>query len=106
MALLGTKYTVVYEAKNLASGLTGITATIVKPDSSTIGPLALIEYAAPDLAGVYYAEFTPSTADPEGEWIGVIESPNEGNHRRAFRISFELPATGVTGGSIYNPTPP
>lgn len=91
MATLGKKYTVVYESKNLRTGITGITTTIKKPDGSTIGAFSLTEYSEPEFSGIYYAEFNTSVNDPVGEWIGVINSPNEGNYSRAYRISFFLP---------------
>jgi len=99
MELLGKPYKIVYESKNFVSGLTGIIATLIKPDGNTLGPFALTEIAESGFSGVYSANVTLTTSDQEGMYTGVIFSPNEGNYSRAFKVSFINPDT-IGGGAI------
>jgi hypothetical protein len=100
MPILGEKYTIVYEAKNFKSSVAGITARVTKSNGSTIGPFVLNEFTTPGYEGIYFAEFNTSLADPVGEWVGVINSPNEDNYKQAFRASFQNPSQGGGGPSF------
>lgn len=78
MYYLGTTTRVVYEAKNRTIGLGNISAMVVKPDGSELGPYAL----APMPGGVYFAglysfNLPTSSSDPEGSWYVSIYSADE-----------------------------
>lgn len=89
MAYLGTPHRVFYVAKNLATGLTGITAKVLRPDNVVIGtfPLSASPGGAP-FAGLYYFDLITANTDPEGEWMCMVDSPSEGI-RSPLKISME-----------------
>ena len=97
MAYLGTPYRVLYEAKNLKSGLTDGKAFVVKAENSVAGLFSLSEYSFQSLAGLYYFDLITSLFDVEGEWTVMVLSPSEGI-RYPYKISFQrnpLPEIGV-----------
>ncbi len=100
MELLGKPYKIVYESKNLVGGLTGIFATIIKPDGNAIGPFPLTEIAQAGFSGVYTATLNLTTSDLEGTYTGLVISPNEGNYSRAFKATFIHPDSVGGGGAI------
>jgi len=88
MALLGVPFKITYWAKNAASGLTSITAKIMRSDGVVIGPLILTEVVSdPLFSGSYTATYTPGENDPEGNYSMVISSPNENAHK-AFKTEY------------------
>ena len=90
MASLGKPETVLYTAKNLASGLPDIFAKVIKPNGDIVGPFSLVEMSEPEFAGVYKFEFlTDEFNDPLGTYVGVICSPSELNYRTPFKITFD-----------------
>lgn len=88
MAYLGTPYRVIYESKDLRPGLTDVKAFIVKPDSSVAGVFTFAEMPFQSMAGIYVFDLMTSLNDVEGEWMGMIHSPSEGN-KSPFRISMQ-----------------
>lgn len=88
MAHLGTPYRVIYESKDLRPGLTDVKAFIVKPDSSVAGVFTFAEMPFQSMAGIYAFDLMTSLDDVEGEWVGMIHSPSEGN-KSPFRVSFQ-----------------
>lgn len=97
MAILGLPYRIIYEAKDLRSGLVDVFARIRKPNGVWIGPFPLTEESDPSMAGIYTYNLSTALADPEGEWYGHIDSPTE-NHRVGIRISFSR--SSGSGGTI------
>lgn len=100
MPILGQIYRITYVAKNQKSGLSNITAKVLKPDGSIVGPLALAEIVDASFNGAYMAQYTPSTSDPEGGYVFAIASPNEGNHRAFKTESFHIKDTSIPIGDI------
>lgn len=87
MAILGVPYKITYWAKNHKSGLSTITANVLRPNNTIVGPLILTEIADASFAGAYTATYNASVNDPEGNYIIVVNSPEENNHR-AFKTEF------------------
>lgn len=87
MAILGVPFKISYWAKDAQSGLSSITAKIMRPDGIIIGPLILTELADAFFAGSYSATYTPGENDPEGNYIIAISSPNENSHK-AFKTEY------------------
>lgn len=96
MSILGSAYRLVYEARNFRVGLTDVVATVIKSDSSKIGPISLVESTESGFEGVYLANIPTSEADPIGEWIGLISSASDGL-KSTFRMSMQKVSSG--GGS-------
>lgn len=86
--VLGQAHRITYISKSLVSGLTDIKAYVIKPDLTRVGPFALNELADTKFSGVYFFDFNTAPTDSPGEYIGIIESPSEGNHRAPFKINF------------------
>ena len=87
MAILGIPFKITYWAKNAQSGLTSITAKVMRPDGAIIGPLILTEVADAFFAGSYTATYTPGVSDPEGNYIIALSSPGESSHK-AFKTEY------------------
>lgn len=87
MAILGVPFKVAYWAKNAKSGLSSITAKVMRPDGTIIGPLILTELADPSFAGSYSATYNTTVNDPEGNYIFVVSSPQESSHK-AFKTEY------------------
>ena len=87
MALLGVPFKISYWAKNAKTGLSSISAKVLRPDGVIIGPLLLTEVADTFFQGNYTATYSPSTTDPEGNYIISLSSPNEDNHK-AFKTEY------------------
>ena len=83
---LGNKYRILYEAKNLQTGLSNISATLRRPDGVKIGPVNLTEEGFSELLGNYAYDLTISANAPVGEWTGTILSSDEGI-KSSFRFS-------------------
>lgn len=97
MAQLGQNERIVYTAKNLQSGLTGLTAYVLKPNGSRVGPFNVVEFADVNFKGFYFFDFiTDKNNDDFGTYTGVIISPNEG-HRTPFKIVYEEISVGELG---------
>lgn len=97
MAILGRPYPLLYLAKNGVSGLTTITAKVLKPDLSVLTTLTLAEISEAGFEGRYTATvYTDAGTDPEGEYLVAI---NEGvsGHPAIHRISYEKLASDPTG---------
>ena len=76
-------------AKNLASGLTGITAKVLRPDNSVIGTFPLSPSpGGASFSGLYYFDLVTAVTDPPGEWMAMVESPSEGI-RSPLKVSCE-----------------
>jgi hypothetical protein len=86
-ALLGTAYRVSYIAKKFESGLTDITAQVIKPNGSVIGVFSLFEFDSAAFKGMYYFDLSTDVSDPEGEYIGLIHSPSE-DLKTGFKVTF------------------
>jgi len=68
VAKLGSPYPLLYLSKNGVSGLTTITAEVLKPDLSLFTSLTLVEIGVAGFEGRYTATvFTNASNDPEGE---------------------------------------
>lgn len=97
MAQLGQNERITYTAKNLQSGLTDLTAYVLKPNGSRLGPFDVDEYGDANFKGFYFFDFiTSKTTDAFGTYTGVIISPTEG-HRSAFKIVYEEISVGELG---------
>jgi hypothetical protein len=83
-SILGVPYKVFYAAKNFKTGLTDISAKIVKSDGVVIGPILLAELPEPGFTGTYTATIATSESDPEGDWLGIV---NENGHSYPFRVT-------------------
>jgi hypothetical protein len=94
MGFLGKPYRVMYEAKRRLTGLTDITAVVLKPDNTLAGvfPMNAVGFGA--FYGVYYFDFITTTSDPEGEYFVMVNSPTE-NNTSHLRLSLYL-ATDLT----------
>ncbi len=89
MAFLGTPHRIFYVAKNLATGLTGITAKVLRPDNAVIGTFPLSPSpGGVSFGGLYYFDLITSTSDLPGEWMVMVDSPSEGI-RSPLKVSFE-----------------
>lgn len=77
MGQLATPYRIVYQAKNFTTGVTGVVAFVMKPNNAMAGPFPMTEMASPFL-GNYYCDFFTTSSDPQGEYLEMIFSPNEG----------------------------
>lgn len=99
MANLGVPFKIAYWAKDAKSGLTSITAKVLKPDGTTVGPLILTEVIDPDFSGSYTATFNTLTNDDEGNYLFVISSPSEGNHK-AFKTEYFQGKPTISGVDI------
>jgi len=86
MAVLGTPYRVMYESKNLLSGLTNVIAQVMKPNGSVAGVYSLTELSG-FFAGIYYFDYTTLSTDPVGEYIVMVYSPSE-SVRAPCKITF------------------
>jgi len=99
MALLGVPFKITYWAKDAKSGLSSITAKIMRSDGVIVGPLILTEVVSDSLfSGSYTATYSPSTNEPEGNYTFVISSPNENSHKAFKTEYFEQRAEGSVGG--------
>jgi hypothetical protein len=88
MALLGVPFKLVYWAKNAKTGLTSISAKIMRSDGLVIGPLIMTEVVSDSsFSGSYSATYSPGVNDPEGNYTFVISSPNENGHK-AFKTEY------------------
>lgn len=83
---IGRPYKVVYCAKNFKTGITGITAKVLKPDGSVHSNYTLSEFSESGFEGMYFFNFLSNSVDPYGEYTVAIDSPNEGNHKAKFKI--------------------
>lgn len=90
---VGTNYRVVYETKNLVSGIDNIFATIKKPDGNKIGPFQLVEEVIAELVGTYSIEIPIPSNAPIGEWTGLVISIDEG-----IKSGFRFSVTDLDGG--------
>ena len=97
MARLGIPLRITYEAVNFRSGLTGITATVLRPDGFKMGPVALTEIAHAEFSGVYQAIVPTNLGDPEGDWIYTV---NESGKRSTVKVNLTL----NEGGGSVDPT--
>ena len=97
MAELGKLFKLTYAAVNFRSGLTGITAVIIKPDGTKLGPAALNEFADPELAGVYYLDVPTNSNDPSGDWIAIV---NEAGKRSPIKINLMSPVEGSVSSEL------
>lgn len=96
MAKLGVPYRLMYEAKNLTSGLQDVTAEVHSPNGAALGTLSLTEETG--APGIYTADFvTPSNGD-EGEYLVIYSSPSE-NIKAFSRISYVRPTGAVIQGN-------
>lgn len=96
MAILGRPYPLLYLAKNGKSGLTTITAKILKPDLSVFTTLTLAEISEAGFEGRYTATvYTDAGTDPEGEYLVAINEPN--GHPAIHRISYQKQQSDPTG---------
>jgi len=86
--VLGQPHRITYISKSLVSGLTDIKAYVIKPDLTRVGPFLLSELADSKFSGFYFFDYVTLAADAPGEYIGVVDSPSEGNHRAPFKINF------------------
>lgn len=103
---LGKIERIIYEAKRLQTGLTGITAYVLKPGSVVGGSFALNEYSFAAFRGIYFFDYLTSDTDPEGTYTIVISSPNENNYRTVTKVDlFSTETSGVAttlGGLSFN----
>ena len=83
-SILGVPYKIYYAAKNFKTGLTNISAKIVKSNGIVIGPILLAEIPEPGFSGTYTATIATSESDPEGDWLGIV---SETNHSYPFRVT-------------------
>lgn len=67
-----------YIAKNNLSGLTNITARVLRVDGSVVGAFPLMEAASAFFQGLYSFDFITQISNPPGEYLFVINSPTEG----------------------------
>jgi len=104
MALLGLNYPIIYQAKNLQSGLTNITVKIIRPDNSVLGTFQMSEMTAQGMNGVYKYDLNTLSSDLKGEWLGNVDSPTEA-YKVALRINFDSPniAGGIVDTSVKVP---
>lgn len=98
MAKLGFANKILYTSKDLIAGLANISAKIIKPNGSVIGPFVLTEMTEPGFEGNYFFTFSTSLSDPEGDYIGSIISPDE-SHKTNFKVSIYADSSGG-GGTI------
>ena len=80
---LGKNSRISYESKNKRTGLVNISVIIQRPDSVDLGPFPLVEYKA----GYYKYDFVTTLSDLEGDYLGIISSPSEGDHCAHFKLS-------------------
>ena len=92
---VGTNYRVVYESKDLKSGIDNIFSIIKRPDGVKVGPTQLSEELIAELAGTYSVEILIPTNAPIGEWSGVVYSMDEG-----FKSAFRFSVTDGLGGGV------
>lgn len=92
---VGTNYRVVYESKDLVSGVDNIFAIIKRPDGVKVGPIQLSEEVITELAGTYSVEILIPTNAPIGEWSGVVYSMDE-----ALKSAFRFSVTDGLGGGV------
>lgn len=95
---VGGTYRVLYEAKNLSTGLDNIFATIRRPDGVKVGPVQLSEEIIPELLGNYSYDLLIPTNAPVGEWTGTIFSTDE-NVKSSFRFSVQDESSGSVSGA-------
>lgn len=76
MAFLGVPYRILYEAKNLETGLGAIQVRIVRPNSVVDGPFVMSELAAP-FSGRYIFDYANSPTYPQGSYFAFISSPGD-----------------------------
>ena len=98
MNYLGTPFKITYTARNFVSGLTGIIATVRRPDGLKVGPVSLVEIADSEFQGVYEASFPTTVGDPQGDYVVVVK---EGNYKSHSKISLFRNEGG--GSSIESP---
>lgn len=91
MARLGLPLKITYEAVNFRSGLTGITATVLRPDGVKLGPIALTEIAHGEFSGIYQGVVGTSLGDPEGDWVYTVI---EGTRRSTVKVNMTLSEGG------------
>lgn len=96
---LGKPAVISYQSKNGTTGLTDIKVTIIRPDLTPVGPFALTEYSP----GFYSYSFSTSLLDPEGDYLGIIDSPSE-SLQTHVKLSLFQPESGggasVTVGGV------
>lgn len=85
-----------YLSKNGKSGLTTITAKVLKPDLSLFTTLTLVEIPEAGFEGRYTANvYTNASNDVAGEYLVSINEPD--GHKAIHRISYEEQPSDPTG---------
>lgn len=84
MNFLGTPFKITYTARNFVSGLTGIIATVRRPDGLKVGPVPMTEIADSEFSGVYEAIFPTTVGDPQGDYVVVVK---EGTYKSHSKVS-------------------
>ena len=100
MAKLGRPFPILYLSNNGESGLSTITAKVLKPDLSVFTSLTLVEIAEAGFEGRYTATVFTTTSDIEGEYLISINEPN--GYKSISRISYDLPTPDPIGGIGIN----
>jgi hypothetical protein len=104
MAELGQPYRVIYEAKNFQGGLANISVSVRLPNSTTEGPFALAELPAP-FAGTYFYDYNTGLGDPQGNYLFLVTSTDEGGHKSGKTEYFAPPVaagSGLTAEQVQN----
>lgn len=86
--LRGKPHRVIYTAKNFVSGLSQLSLKVICPDLVIKGPFQLTEFEDPFLSGVYYYDHLTSEDDQTGDYIFIINNPEQ-NHKEGFRLTYQ-----------------
>lgn len=96
---LGKPYRVVYTAKNFVSGLSQITATVIRPDLTISPSYEMYEFDNVALKGCYYYDLETSADDPLGDYIVIINNPEQ-SMKDGIRITYQSETQSVALDSI------
>ena len=97
--VLGKPYRIVYLAKNFVTGLEDLTCKIIKPDLTISEAYPLIEFEDADLKGCYYFDFLTTETDEIGDYIAVINNPEQAL-KEGYRITYQTATQSEALGSI------
>lgn len=76
---------IIYQAKNLKTGLEGIYARVLSPSGEDFGTYFLQELTG-EFSGIYFFVFPEVEHMAHGDYIGMIISPPEG-HKAPFKVT-------------------
>jgi hypothetical protein len=96
---LGKPYRVVYTSRNFVSGLSQINCRIIRPDLTISDSYALTEFTEPGLAGCYYYDFLTTEDDSLGDYIIIINNPEQ-SLKEGVRITYQSLTQNVALSSI------